>query len=148
MNDLTDEQIAELRTKAEAATPGPWETRGYKEMRGKYVVGPRKPGDLGRGPVVLMQPLFCDERSAANADFIAAARNLVPALLDALATARTERDEARAQVQAVREIVPPDGPGCDRRATLIALKGAHSQSHAAANLLRAIRRALDGAGES
>ena len=93
---MTTIDTARLRALADAATAPPWETRGYKEMPGKYVVGPRKPSDLGRGPVVLMEPLFCDERSAADAEFIAAARTAVPALLDALA-------EAEARVQAVRD---------------------------------------------
>lgn len=125
---MTEQQIdrERLRKRAEDATPGPWETRGYKEMPGKYVVGPRKPNDLGRGPVVLMEPLFCDERSAADAEFIAAARSAVPQILDQL-------DRAEARIKAVDALV-----------TDLEQQPAEHLGWDAAAILPDFRRALDG----
>lgn len=64
--------LTALRKVAESATPGPWEAKQGAVAPGKKVVGPRESNDLGRGPIVLMQPIFWDKRSAANAAHIAA----------------------------------------------------------------------------
>jgi hypothetical protein len=98
-----------LRKTAEAATPGPWESRQGAVAPGKMVVGPRESNDLGRGPVVLMHPIFWDKRSAANADHIASFNPAaVLALLDRLENAEFEArrngayaDIARGRVEAM-----------------------------------------------
>ena len=78
------DRLDEIEARADAATDGPWETRLFDGLPGKKVVGKREPSDLGRGPIVLMQPIFCTEQSADNAEFIAHARTDVPALVAAL----------------------------------------------------------------
>lgn len=70
--ELVPLDLETLREVAEAATDGPWEAKQGAVSPGKKVVGPRESNDLGRGPIVLMQPIFWDKRSAANADHIAA----------------------------------------------------------------------------
>jgi len=78
--------LDEIQARADAATEGPWEARlGIGGLtNGKRVVGPREQNDLAQGPIVLMEPLFWDSRSARNAEFIAHAREDVPALVSAL----------------------------------------------------------------
>jgi len=82
---MTDEQRQDLRAKCEAATPGPWDWETY--------VGCSKPLGLSdeHGHDVLLATTDEDnathiEVSVADAEFIVAARNALPALLD-------ERDE-------------------------------------------------------
>ena len=78
------DRLDEIQARADKATEGPWETRLFDGLPGKKVVGKREPSDLGRGPIVLMQPIFCTEQSADNAEFIAHARADVPRLVAAL----------------------------------------------------------------
>lgn len=101
---MTDEQIQELRSKAEAATRGPWEAGecgGWLVMAGPLITN--RPGYIkgGRGHVATVNDDDLDEDSqAANAEFIAAANPAtVIALLDALRAARVE-GFARAREQA------------------------------------------------
>lgn len=88
MSNELDTLIAELRKTADLATPGPWATGCYDEEYSPelYVDEPNGicEGCIGRIKLVR------DE----DAIFIAAARTLVPALLDALELARAQRDEA------------------------------------------------------
>lgn len=109
MPDLTPEGRDRLRELAENATPGPWEARRGSQW------------DFD-GSQVAQSSVRRADRAAitwddhggevfvpADAEFIAAAREAVPALLDAL-------DEAEAVVERVREMhVPqPHSPGqCD-----------------------------------
>ncbi|MFJ2619713.1 ead/Ea22-like family protein [Glutamicibacter sp. NPDC087344] len=92
----TPQDLDQLRKIAEQATPGPWEARQSGNFPGKYVVGPRhRPGDIGRGPIVLMQPIFWDEGSVANAEFIAAFDpETVLALITRTEQAEQDRDAA------------------------------------------------------
>lgn len=114
MNDLTDEQIAELRTKAEAATRGPWEAswmvdEGTLEVAAgtALTVNGTPPGSYSTTDMIYGHDDCWEgeggEQREADADFIAAARNLVPALLDALATARTERDDQKRENAELRD---------------------------------------------
>ena len=84
MADFTDDQIKAARALCESATPGPWiEQLGFP----RSLVG-----------------VTCDEAlEVCDAEFIAAARTLFPAALDALEQARRERDEALAIADTRRE---------------------------------------------
>lgn len=78
---MTDEEIAKARALCEAATPGPWTAEYGTSDRAPTINGPARPGVAGF-PVPV--------RVASNQDaaFIAAARTLVPVLLDALESMR------------------------------------------------------------
>lgn len=78
MADFNDDDIKAARALCDAATPGPWiEQLGFPLS---HIVG-----------------VTCDEAlEVRDAEFIAAARTLLPAALDALESARRERDEALA----------------------------------------------------
>lgn len=76
--------LRELRELADAATPGPWDvswTYGDAKTERYCVLGP-KPFD---NPIAATSRL---KQGASDAEFIAAARTAVPALLDALEDAR------------------------------------------------------------
>ena len=85
---MTDprETLARIRKRADAATPGPWEVEPFtwrpghplpeSEWLGVEATGPVK------GGVALI--LLNDDEDDHDAEFIAAARTDVPALLDAL----------------------------------------------------------------
>ena len=98
---MTGQQIDRdrLRELAENATPGPWEAQDYDDH----------PGDEGscvlthepeRGTraiaYAIAYPWTTPESCDADAEFIAAARQAVPALLDML-------DQAEARIEAVRD---------------------------------------------
>ena len=73
------DDYSELRAKAQAATPGPWEKLG-REARMDFWISSYHP-DLGSKPVALIPPLC--EAFTANAEYIAAASpDVVLALLD------------------------------------------------------------------
>lgn len=75
---LTAEQIAEIRARAEAATPGPW-TVFARDSSGQavdYFLG----FDI-EGPEEAQRGMFANR---ADAEFIAHAREDIPALLAAL----------------------------------------------------------------
>lgn len=92
-----------LRKTAQAANDGPWEAKQSLAFPGKKVVGPRDSGDLGKGPIVLMQPLFWDERSARHADHIAAFDPPTAlAILDQLETAKREASDWERSFEAER----------------------------------------------
>lgn len=80
---MTDEEIAKARALCEAATPGPWTAEYGTSDRAPTINGPARPGVAGF-PVPV--------RVASNQDaaFIAAARTLVPALLEELESARRD----------------------------------------------------------
>lgn len=113
---MTPDEIARLRTLCDAATPGPWHA-DTRERGDAVVWGPGDDQFLGNigatvGPVAIdahpdpslateshskaQQILFDVER--ANAEFVAASRTALPALLDALDVAQAReaalRDEA------------------------------------------------------
>ena len=85
---LTPSDLAELRALLEKATPGPWCTHpnGTSIWQGvNWEETNNSPGLLMVSTVV---------RQVDDADLIAAARNKLGAVLDALEEARHERDEA------------------------------------------------------
>jgi hypothetical protein len=73
---LSEQQLAEIAARAEAATPGPWEPYTeygltfYANVRGEYLRGV---GDINLG---------VGEQAEADLAFVLAAREDVPALLD------------------------------------------------------------------
>lgn len=94
---LTGEELARIRGRAEAATPGPWVTRPVSELwDGDYE------GSNGcnlwlatewkgaKGP-----NLGADEMLNQDAEFTAHARTDIPRLLDELAAARKENERLR-----------------------------------------------------
>ena len=100
----------QLRALADAATPGPWEYE-WDEDEGEITVraGTARVGEDGFAPgsyvttdMILEHedawPEDSGEQHAADAEFIAAARTAVPALLDQL-------DQAEARIKAVRELL-------------------------------------------
>ena len=88
---LTPEDRDRLRALAENATPGPWLPHA------RYVWT----SELGG----IIQNWSADANAAADMEFIAAAHTAVPALLDQLDQTEAERDQARAQVDRVRELL-------------------------------------------
>ncbi len=123
---MTPTERQRARELCEAATPGPWEYNGYRGIFAfdlpdgfEYVDDPEErwvqiggvddaapfagPGDIARHPMTV-----------ANAEFIAAARTLVPRLLDALEEAEADIAQLRARPDrygaALEEIAwPVDG---------------------------------------
>lgn len=103
---ITPEQRAEWWALADAAIEGPWEAERILH----------RPHDGDRHwcwEVTLDEQPFIDciredEMDAREtAEFIAASRQAVPALLDALDQVERERDEAEAAVQRVRDLHAP-----------------------------------------
>ena len=98
---LTDEQLAEIRQRAEEATPSPW-TADIRQRGDCVVWGPdgRFVGNMGTAPHWVVSESGAKRPAAFDVDrrdavFIANARQDVPALL-------ADRDELAAQVAAVR----------------------------------------------
>ena len=82
---------ARLREMLEKATPGPWEVRDAMNDRGWIV-------DHEKGGVCACEDISDDAK--ADAVFIAAARNVLPGLLDALDEREAKLAKAEALVQA------------------------------------------------
>ena len=107
---MTGQQIDRdrLRELAENATPGPWEASNTT------VAAITGPGGCG-GCSGLLSPAhepscYWSEIAGAceaDAEFIAASRQAVPALLDMLDQAEAERDQAQAALDRVRELHQP-----------------------------------------
>lgn len=87
---LTPAELAEIEARAEAATEGPWETRGLDvyQPAGRHIAytGPQREQDY---------PESCRRVDDANAAFIAAARTDVPRLAREVARLRAENDAMR-----------------------------------------------------
>ncbi len=102
MTGELDTLIAELRKQADAATPGPWENEDHRERgdwRSSGLIWSRNRGEYHPGtPICRVDERKVTEENVTqfedNAALIAAARTLVPALLDALEAMRAQRDEA------------------------------------------------------
>ena len=99
---MTPEEIAALRSLAEAATPGPWLAAvgtGPKRRKQQYaVLGVESLRGQGeKGALAVFAGL--NDRRADDAEFCAAARTAVPALLDALARAEAELAQLRERIK-------------------------------------------------
>lgn len=95
---MTDEQLAEIRTRVEKAASGPWKTCGASNNRcscGTVF------GSGGEAYVCSMtvvseaDPAYTDPQRIDNANFIAHARTDVPLLLDEVDSLRAELKQAR-----------------------------------------------------
>jgi hypothetical protein len=96
---ITPEQIAKLRTLCEAALDGPWEVGPTPRYLAQDQVHD------GRSPLTIRAPSVHTEEIAtvwtylmpteANAEFIAASREAMPALLDELEETQIALEEAR-----------------------------------------------------
>jgi len=91
---MTQQELDALKALANAATPGPW-TASPRSTDG------RVDGLLGAEINELEQPERGQFTSLADAAFIAASREAVPALLDALAAANARITALEAQLAAV-----------------------------------------------
>ena len=89
MISLDPARVAALRALAEAATPGPWELRALSTCY-HVLDTPSGDGTFQTGCISF------DGSGKANAAFIAAARQAVPELLDALRDAEAENARLRA----------------------------------------------------
>lgn len=103
---LTDEEIEEIKARAEAATPGPWRRQKQRGYTDDYILTDHpdhqtKPhgnyiGEVGYAAGHAVQNFEAD------ADFIAHARTDIPALLSALEAEKKRADEAEALAAARR----------------------------------------------
>lgn len=76
---MTDLDLTAIRTRADAATPGPW----WRESDNEYVYGMRRDGrPNGEGIVTVSYYGRVSPNSRVDAEFIAHARHDVTALLD------------------------------------------------------------------
>lgn len=105
MSSLTPERIAEIRERANAATPGPWGTQG-----GSYACIYSDAGVVG--DIVCEPPEGVEESLQAwprTSEFIAHARQDVPELLDALEAAEAEvarlREDKARLLEAAEELL-------------------------------------------
>jgi len=87
---MTDEELARIEALANAAAPGPWEIRTHDEL---YAV-------KGQAGWVASMDADTSSADAANAFFIAAARDAVPALV---AEVRRLRAAAAVAMDAMRD---------------------------------------------
>ena len=90
---LTDEQLAAIRARAEAATPGPWHVPGGDDGGADWV-------DKANGDMV------CQCTSYRNAPFIAHAREDIPALLAHIDGLQAEIDRWHAEWHEKQWFVP------------------------------------------
>jgi hypothetical protein len=124
---LTDEQIEELaRLEREAAWAAPWTVHSFEiecpcpngedcgnlhacdevEAREAYPFSPDDPADEGEGQCVVQIAVpGLESLAGPNARFIAAARNALPALLDAY------KRQREALWAVIAQAHPPDGSG-------------------------------------
>ena len=94
---LTEEQIAEIRARAEAATPGPWRTE-WSDRDAHYRIIFNEQGNW-------LAEVFeeeGDEGDPFDASFIAHARTDIPHLLAALEAAEKRAEDAERANQAHR----------------------------------------------
>lgn len=107
MTDSNTDRLASIRARAEAATPGPWRISGHEVI-----------GVVTKAFVQSIQhPWVADvDAVSEDAEFITAAREDIPFLLDQLATAEAKIAQVQAEAQAWAdspqgEIAPTQGVG-------------------------------------
>lgn len=94
---LTDEELAKIEARADAATAGPWST--YFGMHGD----PRVVADARRPLTTMVVSTAPDDYGKADCEFIAAARSDVPRLLAAVRGQGEALQRAEAMLRAVHE---------------------------------------------
>ena len=78
---MTPEQLAEIRARSEAATPGPWECI-ESFPPGEYALAARPPDEAFPLTLAVVGNDDAWEDAEANTQFVAHARTDIPALLD------------------------------------------------------------------
>ena len=92
MAEMSEERLAEIRVRAEAATPGAW--RDDRRADGVPAVH--------NGKVRICDTYRADGQSVLNAEFIAHAREDVPALLDEVERLTDENTRLRVELEAAK----------------------------------------------
>lgn len=102
MTNLTDADLAAMKARADAATPGPWGPRhfGYVFARGTTP----QAAEAGYDGTPIVDTFMWTEQGESNREFIAHAREDVPALLVEVAALRKQIDLADKA---------PHTPGCE-----------------------------------
>lgn len=97
MTDTETAQVQQIREREQQATPGPWHNAGLGEVHSDHENGVYVIPDDGEPESVV-----ADSCTDADAEFIVAARNAMPELLDLLARQQAEIDSLKAEsVQAL-----------------------------------------------
>lgn len=106
---LTPARLAEIRARAEKATPGPWKWANHDCAGGltEWIEGP----DGKCVPGIALFDCFYFEPQGSNAAFIAHARTDIPALLSAVEALQAE--VATARDTAAREMREACAAACD-----------------------------------
>lgn len=102
---MTAQEIARLRELHAASTAGEWEPSHNVDMPkdDNWASDNDKREGRGEGPNHVGTFSEVREKATADAAFIAAAHNAMPALLDELEQARAERDALAAELAQVQE---------------------------------------------
>lgn len=102
---MTRPDLDALQALLDKATPGPWrnERTGDEETVMRIIHGRRSAG--GSEVCIVTTGSYNDATEAGNAALIAAAVNALPALIARVRELEQERDEARAERDALREVV-------------------------------------------
>ena len=93
---MTNEQLQAIKARCEAATPGPWEPGTLDYMRVEVYQAPEAPKV---NPLRWQRACICREARDQDADFIAYAREDIPALL---AEVERLRGECQRQAEYIR----------------------------------------------
>ena len=96
-------KLADIQTRCEAATPGPWQAGAYDPYRDRAAV--YQTADLAKGQLILAVAtrLYFHEVRARDADFIEYARSDIPTLLAEVVNLRDALQAAEAEVARLRE---------------------------------------------
>jgi hypothetical protein len=129
--------LAALRSLVERATPGPWEDLGDGTwFKDREICGPAYRDAQGNRCV----PVVCSTPPRPNdADFIAASRTAVPALLDMVEALKAEAERLREE----RDVLASEHAECpDRQKAALALLSERAQLQEAFE--RATKKAAEG----
>ena len=107
---MTPEQLAEIRARAEAATPGPWECI-ESFPPGEFALAARPPDEVGPLTIAIVGNDDAWEDAEANTQFAAHARTDIPALLDYI------EELQKAESYQFRSDIARALPSDDRRAS-------------------------------
>ena len=117
---MTEEELAAIERRAAAASPGPWlDGWDYDENEGHFILANTDGGELFSMAEVLPVDIFnpCHQVEAkhlrATADFIAAAREDIPALL---AECRRLREQLRDIAKCATDVLAETEHRCERLA--------------------------------
>lgn len=106
---MTPEQLAEIKARCEAATEGPWEIYVPKQSNGWARLVPS--GDREHDIMTCYSCVYPLDMDKNNADFIAHARQDIPALLEYIATLSEEVAKLTARAEKAEK---QDGGGDEK----------------------------------